>query len=118
MTEDGMIEHLRATDVVRIATRTVDGREIITPIWSVVVDGSGYVRNGFGEASRWYRRATKNGGVAFADGPRRYAATLERADPGVLDTVDAAYLRKYRGQPTAAVVAEPARSYTLRVAPA
>jgi hypothetical protein len=115
VTDTQIVEYLRSADVVHIATRTSREQEILTPIWSVVVDGIGYIRSGLGEGSHWYRRALGNGNVAFADGARRYAVVLERADPSSLNAIDAAYLSKYRCQSTDAVIAEPARSFTFRV---
>lgn len=113
-----VLTYLADTNVVHIATRTGDGREILTPIWAVVIDTTAYIRNGFGADSRWYRRAVRNGNVAFADGTRRYPVTLEPTTPELLESVDQAYRAKYTGQSgLAEVTAEPARSNTLRVHP-
>ncbi|WP_375388629.1 DUF2255 family protein [uncultured Amnibacterium sp.] len=109
-------EYAARTPVVSIATRTKDGREIVTLIWAVVVDGSAYIRNGYGAASKWFGRASRNGGVAFADGDVRYPIRLERADPKVFDAVDEAYRSKYPdGYGLTEITTEPMRSNTLRV---
>jgi hypothetical protein len=65
------IAYLATTNDVIIATELKAGGEIETPIWAVVVDGQGYIRNGFGEASRWYKRAQRTHRAAFVDGDRR-----------------------------------------------
>ncbi|SDZ25429.1 DUF2255 family protein [Herbiconiux ginsengi] len=116
----GAVEYVGETDTIRIVTETRDGRELITPIWGVVVDGVPYIRNGYGEKSKWYARAWRSGRVAFADGSARYPATIERVDDATeLDRVDTAYTAKYRGQePGVTDVNAPAvRAYTLRVIP-
>jgi hypothetical protein len=45
-------DHLECTDSVQIATRLRDGGEVVTPIWSVAVNGVPYVRAGYGKASK------------------------------------------------------------------
>lgn len=54
---DGLIDYLSQTDDVMIAKTLKAGGEIRTEIWAVVLNGAGYIRIGFGETSRWYRRA-------------------------------------------------------------
>jgi hypothetical protein len=115
------VEYVGETDTIHIVTETRDGRDIVTPIWGVVVDGVPYIRNGYGESSKWYARVRHTGRIAFADGSKRYPATTTLVDdPAELDRVDAAYRAKYRGQePGVTDVNAPAvRRYTLRVTPA
>jgi hypothetical protein len=114
------VQYVAETDTVRIATETRDGREVVTPIWGVVVDGVPYIRNGFGEASKWYRRLSRTGRFALADGSARHPATAALVgDPAELDRVDSAYAAKYRGQEPGVsdVNAPTVRAYTLRITP-
>ena len=112
------IAYLATTSDVIIATELKAGGEIETPIWAVVVDGQGYIRNGFGEASRWYRRAQRTHRAAFVDGERRYPVTIEDvSDEATLAAVDAAYRQKYSGTGLSAVVSAGTREYTMRVEP-
>ena len=111
-----LIDYIDRTDDVMLATFLKDGGEVHTEIWAVVVDGEGYIRNGFGEASKWYRRAQRTHRGAFIDGDRRYAVTIEDVDDeATLNAVDAAYRSKYSGSGLSAVVSAATRRYTMRV---
>lgn len=113
-----LIGYLSHTDDVMIATMLKTGGEIRTEIWAVVVDGVGYIRNGFGEASKWYRRAQRTHRAVFIDGDRRHPVTIEDvADETTIKAVDAAYKRKYRGPGLSAVLSSGTRRYTMRVVP-
>jgi hypothetical protein len=113
-----LVRYLSATDDVVLATSLKAGGEILTEIWAVVVDGEGYIRNGFGEASKWYRRAQRTHRAAFVDGDRRYPITIADVnDEATMSAVDAAYTRKYRGPGLSAVVSAETRRYTMRVTP-
>ena len=117
MTHDA-ISYLATADDVIIATELMAGGEIETPIWAVVVDGDGFIRNGFGEASKWYRRAQRTHRAVFIDGANRYPVTIEDVrDEETLAAVDAAYRAKYSGSGLAAVVSAGTRQYTMRVVP-
>jgi hypothetical protein len=122
---------LRLTDTVTIATRR-GGRLVPTFIWSVVVDGRGYVRSAFGPRSKWYERALATGALlldldaAPADTEGTPAPDLitpvelrcvRVTDVGELDAVDAAYREKYGYDPTnlAPAVSSVARDCTLRL---
>ena len=114
------VEHLDRTGVVHLATTTDDGREVVTLIWAVVVDGVPYIRNGHGAASKWYGRLTRSRAGAFLDGETRHRVRVEHAtDETELAGVDAAYRAKYADDPDslAFVVAPEARRHTLRVVP-
>jgi hypothetical protein len=113
-----LTSYLDNTADVVIATRLQAGGEIHTEIWAVVVDGESYIRNGFGEASKWYRRAQRTHRAVFVVGDRRYPVTIEDVDDEtILDAVDAAYRSKYRGPGLDAVVSSGTRRYTMRVVP-
>jgi hypothetical protein len=115
-TDAALTAYLASTDDVILATELKAGGEIHTEIWAVVVDGEGYIRNGFGEASKWYRRAQRTHRAAFLDGDRRYPVTiLDVDDEAILAAVDAAYTAKYRGPGLSAVVSPDTRRYTMRV---
>ena len=113
-----LIDYLSSTDDVLLATSLKAGGEIQTEIWAVVVDGQGYIRNGFGESSKWYRRAQRTHRAAFTDGSHRYPVTIEDVDDeAIISSVDAAYRAKYRGPGLDAVVSAGTRRYTMRVVP-
>jgi len=113
-----LIQYFTTTDDVVLATALRAGGEVHTEIWAVVVEGEGYIRNGFGEASKWYRRAQRTHRAAFIDGDRRYPVIIEDvADESTLRAVDAAYREKYRGSGVSAVVSPNARRYTMKVTP-
>ena len=110
------VAYLATTSDVIIATELKAGGEIETPIWAVVVDGQGYIRNGFGETSLWYRRAQRTHRAVFVDGANRYPVTIENvSDEATLAAVDAAYRQKYSGPGLSAVVSAGTREYTMRV---
>ncbi|MFD1714143.1 DUF2255 family protein [Amnibacterium flavum] len=113
------IAYFESTDTVHIATALKSGAEVVTPIWSVVVDGVPYIRNGFGASSKWHRRAQRAGGAAvFVDGSDRYPVRLvEETDASVLDAVDRAYEAKYAsyGSSLQSVLTPSVRASTIRL---
>ncbi|AXH36094.1 DUF2255 family protein [Humibacter sp. BT305] len=114
----GLIEYLSRTDDVVIATELAAGGEVPTEIGAVVVDGVGYIRNGFGEASKWYRRIQRTHRAAFLDGGRRFPVTIEDVDDEpTITAVDEAYKKKYRGPGLRAVISGGTRRYTMRIVP-
>ena len=121
MTESSAaLDHLARTDTVRLATRTQDGREIVTPIWAIVVDGQAYIRNGYGDSSHWYRRIQNTKTAAFIDGRNRYDVTVEHLDDEATNAkVDDEFSRKYAGSGSALrmMIADDVRASTLRVTP-
>ncbi len=120
MTRVNAIDYLDTTDTVRIATELKAGGEVVTPIWSVVVDGVPYIRNAYGPESKWFRRLLRTGHAEFVDGANRYPITVEKLDDDSLNgRVDEAYRTKYAGQgdPVRQVTSEPVRSATYRVVP-
>lgn len=112
------LNYLATTDDVVIATTLRAGGEIQTPIWAVVVDGEAYVRNGFGERSKWYRRAQRTHRAAFINGAARYPVRIEDVhDDETMSRVDVAYTRKYSGEGLVAVNSPASRRFTMRVVP-
>ena len=91
-----------------------------TTIWGVRAGDDVFVRAAYGPRTGWYRVATRSRqGRLRADGVER-DVTVEDADPGMLDAVDAAYREKYARFPANvvnSVVADDARQRTLRLVP-
>ncbi|MFJ2649612.1 DUF2255 family protein [Streptomyces sp. NPDC087420] len=113
------IDYLANTDTVRIATELSDGGEVVTPIWSVVVDDTAYIRSAYGPESKWYRRVSRSGRAKFVDGAQRYPVTVEPVnDDAVNANVDGAYRTKYAASPSLPDLLSPdVRGLTLRVIP-
>jgi hypothetical protein len=122
---------LGMVDTVTIATSR--GEELVpTFIWSVVVDGRGYVRSAFGPDSKWYVRAVESRSLVL-DLDAEPTDTEARPDPHLvtpitlscarvtddreLDAVDAAYADKYGHDSAnlAPTVSAVARACTLRL---
>ncbi|WP_329139749.1 DUF2255 family protein [Streptomyces sp. NBC_01476] len=114
------IDYFANTDTVHIATTRQNGGEVVTPIWSVVVDGVPYVRSGYGPDSKWYRRVQRAGRAAFVDGSERYPVTVENLDDEETNAkVDDAYKTKYAAQASSLkdIVSSQARAHTMQVTP-
>lgn len=114
------VDFVDRTNTIRIATRRQDGREVVTPIWGVVVDGVPYIRSGYGEKSNWYQRVQRDGVLSLVDGSRRYPATIENvSDENVIRQVDAAYETKYADEPDSLrpMLKTEAREFTMRLVP-
>jgi hypothetical protein len=112
------LEYLDTTDTVQIATELKAGGEVVTLIWSVVVDGVPYIRNAYGPESKWFKRLLRDGSAVFIDGTERYPVTVREAnDEALKSRVDDAYRTKYAGQgsPVVSVTTEPVRSSTYEV---
>jgi hypothetical protein len=113
--------YFASTGVIHIATPMRSGREIVTPIWGVVVDGVPYIRSAYGPRSNWYRRVQRSRRAIFVDGPDRYPASVENLDDeATIRRVDDAYRAKYAGQdaPVRQVTSPEVRPFTMRVLPA
>lgn len=114
------LDHLARTGTVRLATTTRDGREIVTKIWAVVVDGQAYIRNGYGDSSQWYRRIQRTKTAAFIDGRNRYEVTVDNVgDEETNLRVDDEFSRKYAGSGSALrmMITGDVRLSTMRVTP-
>jgi len=114
------LDKIAATDDLHIAPFRDDGVTYgtLTWIWSVVLDGSLYVRPYNGPASRWYQAALRQkAGRITAAGMTKEVA-FERVDAAVNEAIDAAYRAKYGRSPyLRAMLAAGPRSTTLRVLP-
>jgi hypothetical protein len=121
MTESSAaLDHLARTGTVRLVTTTRDGREIVTKIWAVVVDGQAYIRNGYGDSSHWYRRIQRTRTAAFIDGRNRYDVTVDNVgDDETNLRVDDAFSRKYAGSGSSLrlMTTGDVRLSTMRVTP-
>ena len=89
-----------------------------TWIWSVVVNGSLFVRGYNGQRSRWYQAALKQrAGRITAAGMTREVA-FETAQGAINDRIDNAYREKYKGSPYLnPMIGERARSATIKISP-
>ena len=114
------LQSFKAADDFHVSPYREDGTTYGTPtfIWSVVADGSLYIRPYNGQDSRWYQAAMQQGGGCVRIAGTESEVKLDPADPAVLDAVDEAYRAKYDGSPyLAPMIAQGPRSTTVRVAP-
>jgi hypothetical protein len=135
MSSADVVRLLDETRVVAIVTRRADGTRVATPIWAVVVDGTPYIRSGFGETAWWYRhvlagRQTEfllvDGAIAERDRDAALAQPAEAValeyvpvDDAVHPAIDAALQSKYGDAPqlVAPLLTPRAIACTLRVVP-
>ncbi|WP_405585762.1 DUF2255 family protein [Streptomyces sp. NBC_01190] len=112
------IDYFANTETVRIVTERADGGEVVTPIWSVVVDGVPYIRSAYGPDSKWYRRVQRAGRALF-DGDERYLVTIDNVDDETtVGKVDDAYRAKFAGSPYLSdLLAPEIRALTMRLTP-
>jgi hypothetical protein len=119
-TEDEL-RRIGGADELEIAPVHPDGtRRGPRPIW-VVRDGDDlYVGAAYGAGSGWHRIARASGQARISAGGVEKDVTVEDADVGVLDAVDAAYREKY-GRRYASIVDSITdtdhRATTLRLMP-
>jgi hypothetical protein len=116
----GELGRIAETDDLHISPLREDGATYGTPtwIWSVVVDGSLYVRAYNGKASRWYGSAIRQkGGRIMAAGLTKDVA-FEPVEGPINDHIDEAYRAKYR---TSAylrpMIGAKARGATVKIVP-
>ncbi|WP_138445421.1 DUF2255 family protein [Sinomonas susongensis] len=119
--DTGVLRRIAETDDFHISPFREDRATYGTPtwIWSVVVDGSLYVRPWNGVDSRWYKAALCQGAGRISAAGETFDVLFEAADPAVNDGVDAAYRAKYGDSPyfPPMVGARP-RAATVRITPA
>lgn len=114
------LEKIGLTDDFHISPYRSDGTTPGTPtwIWSVVVDGTVYVRAYNGAASRWHRSALKQGAGRIRAGGTDAEVTFTPVDGGINDRIDDAYSTKYAGSPyLPPMISERTRAATVRVDP-
>jgi hypothetical protein len=94
-TEDEL-RRIGTAEELEIAPVRPDGtRRGARPIWVVRVGDDLYVRAAYGAGSGWHRIARASGQARVSAGGVEKDVTVEDADVGVLDAVDAAYREKY-----------------------
>ena len=116
----GDLQRIAETDDLHISPFRADGTTYGTPtwIWSVVVDDQLYVRPYYGPASRWYQSAIaqRAGRITAAGG--QWEVSFEQAPGKLNDLVDAAYRRKYAGDPYLNhMIGSTARAATVQINP-
>ncbi len=116
------LSRIGGTDEIQMAARRRDGslHDPVT-IW-VVRDGDDlYVRSYRGEGGAWFRNTrTHHEGHISAGGVEKDITLVDATDPGTNTQVDAAYRTKYSrfgAQFLDPMVAQPARSTTMRLVP-
>ncbi|WP_424767867.1 DUF2255 family protein [Paenibacillus sp. sgz302251] len=114
------LQKITKADDLHISPFREDGVTYGTPtwVWSVVVDGSLYVRAYNGQNSRWYQAATRQrrGRITVAGITKEVA--FEPIDGQIGDLIDNAYRSKYKGSPYLnSMISTRARSATVKVIP-
>ena len=114
------LEGIAGSDDLHISPLREDGKTYGTPtwIWSVVVDGSLYVRAYNGKESRWYKAALRQKAGRIAGAGMTEEVTFEPVDGEINDRIDDAYRAKYAGSPyLKPMIGVRARAATVRVMP-
>ena len=114
------LRRIADTDDLHISPLREDGTTYGTPtwIWSVVVDGSLYVRGYNGQRSRWYQAAIRQKAGRIRAAGMTMDVSFEPVEGSINDRIDDAYRRKYEGsQYLAPMFGDRARSATVRVLP-
>ena len=93
---DSELRRIGGADELEIAPVRRDGtRRAARPIWVVRAGDDLYVRAAYVDASGWHRIARASGQARISAVGVHKDVTVEDADSGVLDAVDAAYREKY-----------------------
>jgi hypothetical protein len=114
------LKKIADSDDLHISPFREDGTTYGTPtwIWSVVVDGSLYVRAYNGTASSWYKAAMeqKRGRVTAAGMTKD--VTFEPVGDSMNDRIDDAYRAKYKTSPyLPPMLSQRSRSATVKIQP-
>jgi hypothetical protein len=114
------LNKIAVADDLHIAPFREDGTTYGTPtwIWSVVVDGTLYVRAYNGQSSTWYQAALKQkaGRITAADMTKE--VTFAPVDDAVNDRIDDAYRAKYKSSPYLLPMVGPrVRSASIKIIP-
>ena len=114
------LKKIAEADDLHISPFREDGVTYGTPtwIWSVVVDGSLYVRSYNGQNSSWYKAAvTQKAGRIRVAGLER-EVEFEPVVGEVNDRIDEAYRAKYSSSPyLTPMIGKRARPATVKIAP-
>lgn len=114
------LEGISKADDLHISPLREDGKTYGTPtwIWSVVVDGSLYVRAYNGKESRWYKAALRQKAGRITAAGMTKEVTFETVDGEINDRIDDSYGAKYAGSPyLKPMIGGRARAATVRVVP-
>jgi hypothetical protein len=117
---NGVLKRIAETDDLHVAPFREDGVTYGTPtwIWSVVADGSLYVRAYNGKQSRWYRAALREGAGRITAAGMTKEVSFEAVEEANDDRIDAAYRAKYGTSPyLAPMISAGARAATMRLVP-
>lgn len=92
------LDKIAATDDLHVAPLREDGKTYGTPtwIWSVVVDGTLYVRAYNGKDSRWYQAALRQKAGRIITAEMTNDVAFKPIDSAINDRIDQAYRVKYR----------------------
>jgi hypothetical protein len=114
------LKRIADSDDLHISPFREDGTTYGTPtwIWSVVVDGSLYVRAYNGTASRWYKAAMKQKRGRITTAGMTKEVTFEPVDDSMNDRIDDAYRAKYKTSPyLPPMISQRSRSATVKIEP-
>jgi hypothetical protein len=114
------LKKIADSDDLHISPFREDGTTYGTPtwIWSVVVDGSLYVRAYNGTASRWYKAAMKQKRGRIATAGMTKEVRFEPVDDCMNDRIDDAYRAKYKTSPyLPPMISQRSRSATVKIEP-
>lgn len=111
---------IATADDLHVSPFREDGVTYGTPtwIWSVVVDGSFYVRAYNGQNSRWYKAAmAQKGGRVSVSGIEK-DVIFEPVEGTINEAINAAYRVKYASSPyLAPMIGNRARTATVKITP-
>ncbi|MGA8730737.1 MAG: DUF2255 family protein [Terracidiphilus sp.] len=111
---------IAGTDDLHIAPFREDGKTYGTPtwIWSIVVDGTLYVRAYNGRSSRWYQAALRQKAGRIVAAGMTKEVTFEPVDGPINDRIDDAYQAKYKSSSyLKPMIGKRARSATIKIMP-
>lgn len=93
--------------------------EEVSPIWEVVVDGRVYSRGWNGQKTKWYQAAVTQGMGEIKLADQSFAADFQPVmDDQLLQTITAAYQRKYPGDSSLArMISAAPTGATIQVLP-
>lgn len=114
------LRQIAEADDLHISPFREDGITYGTPtwIWSVVVDGSLYVRAYFGQNSRWYQAAIREKAGRITVAGMTKEVVFEPCSEQMYELIDNVYRSKYNGSfYLNAMISTRARSATVKVAP-